>query len=99
MERSKPRTGVGGVAVEVSVTDAEAQITDLVRRAEGGEEVILTRFGQPVARITPIAPRSTRVSRRAALEAARAAGRAAATPGPDGRLSQDFLYDEDGFPG
>jgi prevent-host-death family protein len=84
--------------VEVSVSDAKAQITELVRRAEAGEEVVLTRFGRPVARITAIAPRTTAASRRAALEAARASGQAAASPGPGGARSQDFLYDEDGLP-
>jgi prevent-host-death family protein len=84
--------------VEVSVSDAKAQITELVRRAEAGEEVVLTRFGRPVATITAIAPRTTAASRRAALEAARASGRAAASPGPGGARSQDLLYDEDGLP-
>lgn len=85
--------------MEVSVSDAKAQITDLVRRAEEGEDVVLTRFGQPVARITPIARRPTRAEKRALLEEVRAAGRAKATPGLDGARSQDFLYDEDGLPG
>ena len=85
--------------MEVSVSDAKAQISDLVRRAEEGEEVILTRFGQPVAKITPIAPRPTRAEKRALLEAVRASGGAAALPGPDGARSQDFLYDENGLPG
>ena len=84
--------------MEVSVSDAKAQITELVRRAEAGEEVVLTRFGRPVAKITPIAPRTTTAGRRAALEAARASGRAAASPGPSGARSQDFLYDEEGLP-
>ena len=85
--------------MEVSVSDAKAQITDLVRRAEEGEEVVLTRFGQPVARITPIVRRPTRAEKRALLEEVRAAGRAKAVPGLDGANSQDFLYEEDGLPG
>ncbi|WP_247410834.1 type II toxin-antitoxin system prevent-host-death family antitoxin, partial [Bradyrhizobium sp. 23] len=31
--------------MRVSVTDAKGQLTDLVRRAEAGDEVILTRHG------------------------------------------------------
>jgi prevent-host-death family protein len=41
--------------MQVSVTDAKAQLTELVRRAEAGEEVILTRHGHPAVRFTPSA--------------------------------------------
>ena len=35
--------------MRISVTDAKAQLTELVRRAEAGDEIILTRHGQPAA--------------------------------------------------
>ena len=38
----------------IPVSEAKAQLTDLVRRAEAGEEIILTRFGHAVARLAPI---------------------------------------------
>jgi prevent-host-death family protein len=84
--------------VRVSVTEAKGQLTDLVRRAEGGEEVVLTRHGQPAARLVPIKAPANQVSRRAVLEAARAAGAARATAGPSAARSQDFLYGDDGMP-
>jgi prevent-host-death family protein len=40
--------------MRVSVTDAKGQLTDLVRRAEAGDEVILTRHGQVAVRLVPI---------------------------------------------
>ncbi len=86
--------------MHISLTDAKARLTDLVRRAEAGDEVVLTRHGQPTARI--IAVRSTlssddrRARRRAALEAFR--GSAKNCPGPDAAHSADFLYDEAGLP-
>ncbi len=40
--------------MNVPISEAKAQLTDLVHRAEAGEEVILTRFGHAVARIQPI---------------------------------------------
>jgi prevent-host-death family protein len=45
--------------MQVSVSDAKAQLTDLVRRAEAGDEVVLTRHGQPIVTLTPFktAPR------------------------------------------
>lgn len=84
--------------MEVSVSDAKAQLTELVRRAEDGEEVVLTRFGKAVAKLVPMAPRTTAKARRAVLDAVRASGRAAALQGPGAARSQDFLYDEEGMP-
>jgi prevent-host-death family protein len=84
--------------MEVSVTDAKAQLTDLVRRAEAGEEVVLTRRGQPVARIAPVAPRRRREGLKDFLDALAIQAAAEALPGPCAARSADFLYDEDGLP-
>lgn len=84
--------------MHVSMTDAKAQLTELVRRAEQGDEIVLTRHGQPAARLVAIKPRLDRQSRRTFLEAARAAGAAQAKAGPSAARSQDFLYDDDGLP-
>ena len=85
--------------MHVAVSDAKAQLCDLVRRAEDGEEIILTRHGQPVVALKPVKPASiTPEARRRALAAARAAA-AKASPGPDAARSQDFLYGDDGLPG
>jgi prevent-host-death family protein len=84
--------------VKVSVTDAKGQLTELVRRAEAGDEVILTRHGQPAVRLVPITAARDRASRRALLEAVRAAGATKALPGPSAARSQDFLYGNDGLP-
>jgi prevent-host-death family protein len=84
--------------MEVSVSDAKAQLTELVRRAEDGDEVILTRHGQAVVRLIPIRRKPDAQSRRKLLEELRDAGAAKALPGPDAARSQDFLYDEDGLP-
>jgi prevent-host-death family protein len=86
------------LSMNVSITDAKAQLTELVRRAEAGEEVVLTRHGQPTVRLLPVHPIVDRETRRAVLEAVRASGRLNATPGPCAARSQDFLYDEDGLP-
>ena len=80
--------------MEIAVSDAKAQLLDLVRRAERGEEVVLTRHGQAIARLVPMLPDAN--ERRAALEEAR--GAAAAIPGVTAANSQDFLYDENGLP-
>jgi prevent-host-death family protein len=84
--------------MKVSVTDAKGQLTELVRRAEAGDEVILTRHGHTAVRLVPVKATVDRKSRRALLEAARAAGSSKATAGPDAARSQDFLYGDDGLP-
>ena len=84
--------------MRVSVSEAKGHLTDLVRRAEAGDEVVLTRHGQPVVRLAPIKTAPGRASRLAALETARKAGSAKAKVGPSAARSQDFLYRDDGLP-
>jgi prevent-host-death family protein len=86
--------------VEIPISEAKAHLADLVRRAEAGDEIVLTRHGQPVARIAPVPqPRvRTPAQRRALLERLRAAAADKVTEGPDAARSQDFLYDEFGLP-
>jgi prevent-host-death family protein len=85
--------------MKVSMTDAKAQLTELVRRAEAGDEVILTRHGQPTVQLVPLKPRNAdRASRRWILERFRAHARRKITPGVSAARSQDFLYDERGLP-
>jgi len=84
--------------MKISVTDAKAQLTELVRRAQAGDEIVLTRHGQPAARLVPVLGRPDAKTRRQILEAARTAGAARASAGSTAARSQDFLYDEDGLP-
>lgn len=85
--------------MKISVSEAKAQLTDLVRRAEAGDDVILTRHGQPVARIMTLTSSPATVATRAMiLEKARRAGARKAIPGPQATESQDFLYGKDGLP-
>lgn len=85
--------------MRVPVTEAKGKLTELVRRAEAGDEVILTRHGRAVVRLVPVGPAPDRRQRRALLEAARAAGAAKARAGPSAARSQDFLYGDDGLSG
>ena len=82
--------------MRVAVSEAKARLTDLLRRAEAGEDVMLTRRGEDVARIVPVVRVATQATRRAAID--RAVAMAKPTPGPSAARSQDFLYDEDGLP-
>ena len=84
--------------MRVAVSDAKGQLTDLVRRAQAGEEVVLTRHGQAAVRLVPVKQARDASARRALLEAARRSGARKATAGPDAAHSQDYLYREDGLP-
>ena len=85
--------------MRVALSEAEGQLSELVRLAEGGDDVVLTRHGRPVVRLVPVKTMPTAEERRRVLEEVWAAGKAAASPGPSAARSQDFLYDEDGLPG
>lgn len=84
--------------VRVSVSDAKAQLTELVRRAEAGDEIVLTRHGNPAVRLVPVAVAPDVASRRALMESAQASASAKALPGPGAARSQDDLYGDDGLP-
>jgi prevent-host-death family protein len=84
--------------MRISVSEAKGQLTDLVRRAEAGEEILLTRHGHPTVRLTPVQAAPDAQARRALMEAIQAKAAGKATPGPSAARSQDFLYDDDGLP-
>lgn len=85
--------------MKMSVTDAKGQLTELVRRAEAGDEVILTRHGHAAVRLVPVRAAPDRKSRRVLLDGVRASAAARAAAGPSAARSQDFLYGDDGLPG
>lgn len=92
--------------MQIEVADVRQSVDALLEAVEARREVVLTRDGVPVARLTPapsprrrgpltpaeIQEREEKI--RAIVE--RAAARA--LPGPDAARSQDFLYGEDGLP-
>lgn len=86
--------------MEISVSDAKAQLTDLVRRAEAGEAVILTRHGHPVARLVPAEtkPPIDATRRLALLQELSKRAATKAKPGPETAKADAFLYGDDGMP-
>jgi prevent-host-death family protein len=84
--------------MEISVTDAKAQLTELVRRAEAGDDVVLTRHGNPAVRLVPVKQRRDPKAFMAAIKEIQESAKKHATPGPSAARSQDFLYDENGLP-
>ena len=62
--------GTAGMT-EVSLAEAKAHLSELLDRVERGEEVVITRRGKPVARVSGIRRRRQPIDL-AALEAFRA---------------------------
>ena len=61
--------------MRISVTEAKGQLTALVRRAEAGDEVILTRHGQAAVRLVAVTnARLDAKGRKELLDAVRASG-------------------------
>jgi len=84
--------------MQIAVSHAKGQLTELIRRAEAGEEVVLTRHGQAVVRLVPVKMLVDPKSRRKLLESVRDSGAAKVRAGENAARSQDFLYGPDGLP-
>ena len=37
--------------MQIAIAEAKAHFADLIRRVEAGEDIVLTRYGRPVARL------------------------------------------------
>jgi len=46
--------------VEVNIHEAKTHFSKLLRRVVAGEEIIISRAGEPLAKIVPIGPRVRR---------------------------------------
>ena len=47
---------------QINVHAAKTHLSQLLERAERGEQVVIARYGKPVAKIVPYAPKSKRES-------------------------------------
>ena len=84
--------------MQVPVSEAKGQLTELVRRAEAGDEVVLTRHGKATVRLVPVRPLPDADARRQVIAAVQATASDKRTTGATAARSQDFLYDENGLP-
>jgi len=87
--------------MHLPIVEAKAKLSELVRRAKAGEEIVLTRHGEAEVRLVPVERKRkpTREEKIALLEQLRGAAKTRGPhDGPDAAHSADFLYDEDGLP-
>jgi len=84
--------------MRISITDAKGQLTELIRRAEADDEVILTCHGRPAFRLVSVKVALDPAARGKLLESVRESGVAKTMAGESAARSQDFLYGENGLP-
>jgi prevent-host-death family protein len=82
----------------VAFVDQNANLDNIIRRAEAGEEIVIVRDGKPVARIEALRSRPDATQRRAVLDAFRGSAKPFWNDDDSAARSQDFLYDEFGLP-
>jgi prevent-host-death family protein len=83
--------------LQIPITEAKAHLTELVRRAEAGDEIGLTRQGKAAVRLVPVASAVPRARRRAVMDTARQSATTRVTAGPETARSQDFLHGDAGL--
>jgi prevent-host-death family protein len=72
-----------------AAADAKAKFSQLLSRAEAGEEIVISRHGAPVAKLVPVRSRGTIAERRARADAyIEQVQREGMTLGPDLTLKQ-----------
>jgi len=84
--------------MQITVTEAKAKLTELVKRAEDGEEIVLTRHGHEIVRLVAVKRAAGARDRRSIIARVRASAARKERAGATGARSQDFLYDEEGLP-
>jgi prevent-host-death family protein len=85
--------------MRISIAEAEGQLTELVRLANQGEEIVLTDNGDPAVRFVPMRKPLSSEEKSVLINRLREEVRQKnLPPGPDAAHSQDFLYDEFGLP-
>lgn len=80
--------------MNIPISEAKAQLTELVRRAENGEEVVLTRHGRPTVRLVPAEAAPRRKLDLALIDEITRQAVAKMKPGP----WDEDMYDEGGLP-
>ena len=83
--------------MQIPVSEANGQLTELVRRAKAGDEVVLARHGKATVRLVPVQTRPDADTRRAVIAAMQAGAAHKRITGASAARGQDFLYRDDGL--
>jgi prevent-host-death family protein len=87
--------------ITVGAFEAKTKLSELLNRVEGGEEVVVTRRGKPIARLVPAGgkpqARPHRTTAEELIEIGRRFRRRVKGPFSSADINT-ILYDEDGLP-
>jgi len=75
--------------MDIGTAEAKNRFTELIRIVEGGEQVVITRHGRPVAQLAP-PPAERRKARLGGMK-----GRIRLLPGWDDPITEEELLGED----
>ena len=84
--------------MRISVTEARRQLTELVSRAEAGEEAVLTRHSKATVKLEPVRRRPDAEARRTVTARVWTAAASKCLAGVSAARSQDSLFDGNGLP-
>ena len=84
--------------MRISVTKAKGRLTEIVSRAEAGEEIVLTRHGKATVKLEPVRRRFDGEARRTVIARVQTEAASKRSAGASAARSQDFLYDGSGLP-
>lgn len=84
--------------MRISTSEAKGKLSELVRRAEAGHDVVLTRHGRATVALVPVRPPRDLEARRAVISSIRTAAAGKSAGGASAARSQDFLYGDSGLP-
>lgn len=84
--------------MKVAIHEAKAKLSALIKATLAGEQVILTKHGQPVAEIKPFSAKKTPAEKLAIIEKIVQKAKRKATKGVSAAKADNFLYDDDGLP-
>lgn len=85
-------------SMKISVSDAKKRLTALVRKAEAGADIVLTRHGHDAVRLVAVKSSPSAEFRTELLDSLRRSASSRARQEPGAARSQDFLYGDDGIP-
>ncbi|WP_417318968.1 type II toxin-antitoxin system Phd/YefM family antitoxin [Emcibacter sp.] len=85
--------------MKIAIHEAKGKLSGLINAALGGEQILLTKHGKPVAEIRPVSGVKTAEEKRAALDSILARAKGKIAKGVPAAEADKFLYDETGMPG
>lgn len=78
--------------MQLVIADAKTRLANLIRRAEAGEEIVLTRRQQAVSCLVAVKPRPSPERQSDIIAEVRARAAAKVSAGTGSAHAQDFLY-------